>query len=224
MKCPHCSVHFYPNWNLKSLPSIVYGKRWFARVASCASCSKEIVDLTISPQNEDTNPSLVFIIPHDYWMTVYPRNAIRGTIPVEVPIYIAEDYREASEILSISPKASAALSRRCLQTVLREKGYKAKDLYQEIEKLLNETDASKAIPESLRTTIDGIRHFGNFSAHPVTDITTLQVIPVEPHEAEWCLDILDEVFEHFYVRPERARARKAELDAKLKAAGKHPSK
>jgi hypothetical protein len=70
----------------------------------------------------------------------------------------------------------------------------------------------------------GIRHFGNFSAHPTEDVTTLQIIDVEPGEAEWCLDILEDMFEHFYVRPADAAARNTALDAKLAAAGKLPSK
>jgi len=108
--------------------------------------------------------------------------------------------------------------------MLRAHGYVAKDLAKEIDLLLNEKDASKAIPSNLRDTIDGIRNFGNFSAHPVTDLTSLQIIEVEPHEAEWSLEILEEMFDHFYVRPAAAKARKAALDAKLKAAGKPPSK
>jgi hypothetical protein len=47
---------------------------------------------------------------------------------------------------------------------------------------------------------------------------------VEPGEAEWCLEILEEMFDHYYVKPEQAKARKAALDAKLLAAGKPPSK
>jgi hypothetical protein len=89
---------------------------------------------------------------------------------------------------------------------------------------MNETDPLKAIPRSLRETVDAIRHFGNFSAHPVDDLTTLQVIDVEPEEAEWCLEIIDAMFDHFYVQPAIAAAKKASLDAKLAAAGKPPSK
>jgi hypothetical protein len=127
-------------------------------------------------------------------------------------------------VLPISAKASAALSRRCLQNVLHEHSYAARDLAKEIELLLNESDPRKAIPDSLRTTVDGIRGFGNFSAHPITDVTSLQVIEVDPEEAEWCLETLEEMFDHFYVRPMRATARKAALDSKLAAAGKPPSK
>jgi hypothetical protein len=59
---------------------------------------------------------------------------------------------------------------------------------------------------------------------PVKDKTALQTIEVEAHEAEGCLDILEECFEHFYVGPAAARARKAARNARLAAAGKPASK
>jgi hypothetical protein len=111
-----------------------------------------------------------------------------------------------------------------LQNILRANGYRAKDLAKEIDLLLSETDPRKAIPETLRVTVDAIRNFGNFSAHPITDVTTQQIIDVEDHEAEFCLEVLEEAFQHFYVRPAQAAARKQALDAKLTQAGKPPSK
>jgi len=127
-------------------------------------------------------------------------------------------------VLPISKKSSAALARRCLQEVLRANGYVHRDLAAQIDALLNEPDPKKAIPTSLRQTVDAVRNFGNFAAHTITDQTTLQVIDVQPGEAEWCLDILDEMFDHYYVKPAQAEARKKALDAKLKAAGKPASK
>jgi hypothetical protein len=158
------------------------------------------------------------------WRDVYPIGANRGPVPPEVPAGIADDYIEACNVLTISAKASAALSRRCLQNILHAQGYRARDLAKEIDAVLSETDAKKAIPQRLRDSIDGIRNFGNFSAHPVDDKTTLQVIDVEPHEAEWCLEILEEMFQHYYVGPAEAKRKKDALDAKLAAARKPPSK
>jgi hypothetical protein len=40
----------------------------------------------------------------------------------------------------------------------------------------HETDPTNVLPRKLRETIDSIRNFGNFSAHP----TTRQVIDVTP--------------------------------------------
>ncbi len=155
---------------------------------------------------------------------VYPLGAARGPVPREVPPDVAQDYVEACNVLSISPKASAALSRRCLQNILHSYGYKDRDLAREIDLLLNETDPKKSLPYKLRETVDAIRNFGNFSAHPIDDKTTLQVIEVEDHEAEWCLEMIEELFDHFYVGPAAAKAKKDALNAKLAAAGKPPAK
>jgi hypothetical protein len=191
---------------------------WHYRTTLCSKCMDAVIE--IAPGDV---PGVELL---QDWRMVYPIGASRGPISPEVPSEIADEYVEACNVLPISAKASAALSRRCLQNILHSKGYKigSGDLAKEIDLLLNEADSKKAIPLRLHTTIDLIRNFGNFSAHPIDDKTTLQIIEVEDHEAESCLDILEECFEHFYVGPAAAKARKLALDAKLAAAKKPPSK
>lgn len=180
----------------------------------CAACKRAIFRLELS-----SGPGQALLS-----RQVYPIGSSRGPTPAAVPRDIAGDYEEACNVLVISPKASAALSRRCLQNMLHANGYRDRDLAKEIDQLLNEPDRSKAIPTKLRTTIDAIRNFGNFSAHPIDDKTSLQIIDVDPEEAEWCLEVVEEMFDHFYVGPAEAAAKKAALDAKLAAAGKPLSK
>ena len=212
MKCPHCTVSFHDEWTERQL---IYGNRTIPRLCRatvCPACHQWVVQY----RNMDEG--------NDVWLLIEPQGANRGPVPPEIPGNIAVDYVEACNVLPISPKASAALARRCLQAMLRAHGYSAKDLAREIDMLLAEADTTKAIPVSLRMAVDGIRNFGNFSAHPITDVTSLQIIDIEPEEAEWCLEVLEECFDHFYVRPAHAAARKAALDAKLAAAGKPSSK
>jgi hypothetical protein len=83
---------------------------------------------------------------------------------------------------------------------------------------------AEVLPTHIHKNVDVIRNFENFGALPINDRATLQIIDVEPQEAEWCLEILEALFDHFYVAPATARKKKAELDAKLTAAGKPPSK
>jgi Domain of unknown function (DUF4145) len=216
MDCPHCGKAFHDSWNsveikpAKTIPDT----EWIALVTTCPACKNSTILLrkieVKSPNQREPLEDL----------TVYPKRAFRRPTPEQVPPGIKEDYEEACAVLPISEKASAALSRRCLQTILREQGYSQRDLAQQIDALLAESNSAKAIPTGLRTTVDAIRNFGNFSAHPVTDQTTLQVIEVEVGEAEWCLEILEDMFDHYYVKPAQAAARKAALDAKLAAAGK----
>lgn len=154
------------------------------------------------------------------WQTsvVWPFQTARP-VPEEVPQHIATDYREAALVLNLSPKASAALSRRCLQAVLREAG----NAHQ--RNLSNQIDTVMPnLPSHIAESIDAVRNIGNFAAHPTKAETSGQIIEVEPGEAEWTLDVLDMLFDFYYVQPTRARERREALDAKLEEAGKPPMK
>ncbi len=208
MKCPHCGINFHDNWQSQSMIRNNSFIDWHYRTASCPSCSKYTIVISDGKTEK----------------MVEPHATVRGPISKFIPQNIAQDYMEACNVFPISSKASAALSRRCLQNILNDFGYKAKDLAKQVDALLDEADPKRSLPLGLHQTVDAIRNFGNFSAHPIDEKTTLQVIDVEPEEAEWCLEILEELFEHFYERPAVAAAKKAALDAKLAAAGKPPSK
>lgn len=229
MDCPHCGTAFYDVWSQTTISGqndarwAMAGQggphiTWYARMTVCPSCNDATIDLRMLPKNFPEKGETL------KGFRVYPQNTYRKPTPKEIPTDIKEDYEEACKVLPTSHKASAALSRRCLQAILQRQGYNQKDLAKQIEALLNEADPVKAIPTALRATVDAVRNFGNFSAHPITDQTTSQLIPVEENEAEWCLEILDEMFDHYYVKPKQAADRKAALDAKLTAAGKPRSK
>ncbi len=147
---------------------------------------------------------------------VYPLMTTRDFDLTYIPKHIAEDYSEACLIISFSPKASAALSRRCLQTILREQGFSDKSLQKEIQ---NAIDSNK-LPSHITDSIDSIRNIGNFAAHPQKDTSTGEILPVEIGEAEWNLDVLEYLFDYYYIQPEKARLRKEAFNQKLIAAGK----
>jgi hypothetical protein len=152
---------------------------------------------------------------------VWPKGVSRAPVPTEVPPEIVEDYREACLVLGDSPKASAALSRRCLQNLLRGAGgVKHGDLSAEIQQVLD----SGKLPTQIADNIDAIRHIGNFAAHPNKSRSTGEVLPVELGEAEWNLDVLESLFDFYFVQPARAKAKRDALNKKLADAGKPPLK
>ena len=217
MNCPYCSVNIHEDWQRGEITTSNTSQRIMLKFMSCPSCKNIILELLIkSPDPLEGKPNYRYVAAPRFPSVLAAAN--------EVPDRLREDYREAYAVLSTSAKASAALSRRILQTVLKEQGYSSDNLATQIENVLEEQDSRKALPSAVHTTVDAIRNFGNFSAHPITDKTSLQVIDVEPEEAEWCLDIIRDLFDHYYVKPALANKKKAELDAKLQAAGKAPSK
>ena len=149
---------------------------------------------------------------------VRPKTTNRPPVPVEVPDDFTEDYREACLVLADSPKASAALSRRCLQHILREKaGMKnSNDLAKAIQEVLD----NPAIPPDVSMTLDTVRNIGNFSAHPNKSLRTGEIVDVEPMEAEWCLDTIEILFDFYFVRPTDIETRKRAVNEKLAETGK----
>ena len=149
---------------------------------------------------------------------VYPKAIARNPVPPEVDDQsLVADYKEACLVLADSAKASAALSRRCLQHILREKAsVKHADLSAEIDEVI----ASGKLPADLADHLDSVRVVGNFAAHPIKSKSSGEVMDVEPGEAEWNLDVVEELMDFYFVRPARAQKKKEALNEKLREAGK----
>ena len=108
-----------------------------------------------------------------------------------------------------------------MQNLLRQgAGVKAGDLSAEMQQVLD----SGKLPTAIAENIDAVRNIGNFAAHPNKDKVTGEIVPVEPHEAEWNLDVLESLFDFYFVQPARAKARRDALNKKLQDVSKPPLK
>ncbi len=217
--CPHCGRDVAANADLIFLGEDTQGAWALIRYRCTSSgCGKFHFELQLH----------AYYYPNvDAWgvllksFMVYPKGSLRRPCPTQVPQYLTEDYKEACLVLPDSAKASAALSRRCLQNLLREHcKVEHANLYDEIQELLDR----KELPTYLATDVDAIRNIGNFAAHPTKSKSTGEIVEVEPKEAEWNLTVLEGLFDFYFVQPEIQRQRKAALNEKLDDAGKPPAK
>lgn len=118
---------------------------------------------------------------------------ISQIFPDYIPEAIREDYYEACLILNDSPKASAALSRRCLQGIIRDFWKIQKGtLYKEIEEL-----KTKNIEKEILDAIDAVRKIGNIGAHMEKDVNT--IIDIAPEEAKKLLELIEVLLKEWYV-------------------------
>ncbi len=148
---------------------------------------------------------------------VYPHNASRSITAGEVPESYRNDFNEAASVLALSPKASAAISRRALQQVLRNEFHiNQGSLAKEIEEFIHLRD----VPSYISEAVDAVRNVGNFAAHPLKDTSTGEIVDVEPGEAEWLLEVLGSLFDFVFIQPKRLEARKRKLNEKLASLGK----
>lgn len=150
------------------------------------------------------------------WM-VRPRAAKRA-IPPEVPQEFRRDHQEATAILDASPRMSAVLSRRILADLLeRYAGHAEFNLADRIDAFNQETQH----PRPLRENLHHFREIANFGAHTQKD-DQAEIIDVSREEAEWTLEIVERLFDHFIATPERDKKMRESIDKKLASAKRRP--
>jgi hypothetical protein len=210
MKCPHCNTGIRERSVLSPVVTeppvrdfsdqpIAPPITWNLYHQRCPECHRSIIRLELQ-----TNPgwprwdNLNFM--------AYPRSYTRPVTP-EVPNPYRQDFTESYKVLADSPKASAALSRRCLQMIIADKlGTTKRDLYYQIEEVI----ASGNLPSYIVDGLHAVRNIGNFAAHPSKSTSTGTIVDVEPGEAEWNLEVVEMLFDFCFVQPAIAAKRKAQ--------------
>jgi hypothetical protein len=222
MRCPHCSVGVNVEWdetyayvddseNPQRGVEIAHGE--------CPECEGLIVKLQYGRVSID-HKGRYNVTQIEKEEPIYPRSTARP-VETEVPEPYKGEFQEACAVLNISPKASAALSRRVLQNILRQEfNIQRSSLAQEIDDFIH----LSGVPSHLSGAIDAVRNIGNFAAHPLKDSNTGAIVDVEAGESEWLLDVLEALFDFTFVQPKRLEERKKKLNEKLDALGKPPMK
>lgn len=218
MVCPHCRTAFKAQLSFEDIDTDEVGS-WGVTYTKCPQCNRVTINLIRGTFVYNSYGHVTSMDEVNYSTMVLPKGPQRPLPPPEVPSHIRDEYTEACLVLPDSPKASAALGRRCLQSLLRDAAnVKPGDLSKEIQEVL---DGGK-LPSHLADSIDAVRNIGNFAAHPIKSQHTGEIVDVEPEEAEWNLDTLEQLFDFYYVLPAKTKAKRDALNVRLKEAGKPP--
>jgi len=223
MLCPHClkevqlalgSVDASVGW--MKIEQGIGKPAHHVHGALCPACSGLIVMYSdprshVMPGSGLTKPK------DDQSGVIFPRRPALKPLPPEVPTEYRGDFDEARLVVELSPKSSAALSRRLLQRVLHERfNINRPNLQQEIQEFIS----TLGPPSHLIQQLDAVRLVGNFAAHPIKDTNTGAITDVEEGEAELLIETLESLFDFAFVQPAKWAASKAAINAKLSAAGK----
>ncbi len=216
MICPHCKIAIHES---PQVTDISYFQQkngsnyaWKAKHQQCPECREVFIYIQGGSWTALPNNQRAFTPRAEH--LVWPQEGHR-VCPPEVPDTLKKDFLEAAAILPKSPQASAALTRRCLQHLLREHGKATKrDLADQIDEI------APSLPANLSDQLHAVRNIGNFAAHPQKSTNSGEILEVEPQEAEWNLDLLEELFDHYFVKPAFLQRRKEALNKKLAEAGK----
>lgn len=118
-----------------------------------------------------------------------------------IPESVCNDYKEACLIKELSPNASAAISRRCLQTIIRDYwGIKKNTLNEEIQELskINNEEKGHVNPMVIKA-IDKIRKLGNIGCHFEKQENSLPS-DVTLHEADQIIHLIEYLIKEWYIQ------------------------
>jgi hypothetical protein len=218
-ECPHCHKAFTGPITRVSLGTDSDGD-WAVSGTFCPTpdCRRFVLHLEegeVSALIGGRGPPEVRFTPSKSRL-IRPAFVLPGPIPKDTPTEIKKDYIEASMVLACSTNASAALSRRCLQHILRKRSakdvnnFKEGRLFDEIEQVIT----SKTLPSTINNELDAVRVVGNLAAHPTQDDMTGLIVPVDPKEAKLALRVIDKLLDYYYVQEPDSAKTIADLNKK----------
>ncbi len=159
-------------------------------ISKCPKCKQDIITI----EHGCFINAKLEVVKDDYLITdVRPK--FKGiSFPDCVPLQIRQDYEEASAILRLSPKASATLSRRCLQGMIR-------DHFGVVRGRLNDEIIAiherKLISEDVWNALNALRELGNIGAHMEKDVDL--IIDIDEGEAEKLVQLIEYLINVWYI-------------------------
>lgn len=209
--CPHCGYSVL--FSHPSSPAFMFGGGFDVKVSTCTirQSNNTSVDIHVATCPRHECGRIIVSIqeaPSDKPILVWPSHPRLPKIDDSVPNHIKRDYLESYASLHASPRAAAALARRCLESLLNDKNYSGANLFEKINNALDD------MPARLRMHVHALRQIGNFAVHEKKHHSG-EILDVDKDEAEWMLDLLALAFEHYYEASARDEAILKALQAKL---------
>ena len=153
--CAHCKVLAHQIW-----VSNLYGERVETMVIGPSNYLRENLspsDLFAASRCERCNKWSIWIEES----LVYPAQITVEDPNDDMPDEVRKLYRESAQVLSISPRAAAALLRLGLQILLGAVGGDGKNINDDIKKIV-----ALGVESEIQRALDILRVFGNSGAHP----------------------------------------------------------
>jgi hypothetical protein len=196
MQCSHCHTEISVTPHVFALGEDQDGT-WQVSSSRCPVCHRLLVNLCT--KEGCTYPA-------------WPATLSRPRLSEDVPDEYAGEYLAACQIIAFSPEASAALSRRLLHRVLAaHAGAGTGGLFQQIEKAAR----SPELPPYLKDALRSLSRIAKLGPDSEKSRRPEVLAPLEPGEAEWLLDVLQPLFELFFVQPAQLQRRHGELEERI---------
>ena len=220
--CPHCNLQqtvTEKRYSLKrahlGLDSQNEGHLFIEyKAIGCANpgCQKSTIHVRIGNRPTNSNADRLDEKTLIFDQRLVPQGLAKPQ-PNYIPQAIRDDYQEACLIAELSPKASATLTRRCLQGMIRDFAKISKnrliDEIKALRKAVDDGSADRSISIESVDAIDHVRGIGNIGAHMERDID--HIIEVDPGEAQALIELVEMLFDEWYGAKHRRENRLAKI-------------
>ncbi len=153
--CPHCGVFAKQNWAHIHAREIWDDTRFYAGKVKTFNETLSM-DWNIS-KCEHCGENAIW---HKKQM-IYPKVLVVRKPNPDLTEEIREDYIEAANVLSESPRSAAAILRLALQKLCKQLGEKGENINSDIKELVK-----KGLNPTIQKSLDALRIAGNNAVHP----------------------------------------------------------
>lgn len=197
-ECPHChNGARFGSGDIRWIVDSEFDSPFTTSVATlyCKRCCRpSVYELTTEAYTDEEQ----HILNITSASCLYPPSGYIQDFPEYVPEPIRKDYEEAALIAELSPKASAALVRRCVQGLIIDKWPETKKfdrLYYQINFL-----KPPSISAQEQKTLHAIRKIGNVGAHMKDPgVIAEQDSPINPDDAANLIKLLEFLIKAWYI-------------------------
>ena len=193
MECPHCLSEFDVKPHVFALGQDQDGS-WQVSNTRCPTCDRLIVSLCT--KEGCTYPA-------------WPASSTRARLSDDVPADFAGEYHAACQVLFYSPEASAAISRRSLHRFLATRVHAG---HGGLADQIRQAVISPELPGYLKQALQKLSQVANLEHDSTKSLRPEAVASVEPGEAEWLLDVLQPLFDLYFVQPARMQRKQDVLE------------
>ncbi|HUD03891.1 MAG TPA: DUF4145 domain-containing protein [Candidatus Paceibacterota bacterium] len=156
--CPHCGVYAKQRWSHLSAVGDVHTNRYYdSNIKGLTQISSNLVEEWSISICEHCNGMII-------WKgktIIYPKEIQVAKPNTDLNADIQEDYLEAANVLSDSPRSAAAILRLALQKLCKQLGEKGENINEDIAALVK-----KGLNPTIQKSLDALRITGNNAVHP----------------------------------------------------------
>ena len=156
--CPHCDVYAKQRWSHLNAGGDQYNSQYHrSNIRGLTTTNGNLAEEWTSSFCEHCSGMMIWFDGN----IIFPKTIIVEQPNKDLAEDIQEDYLEAANVLSNSPRSAAAILRLALQKLCKQLGERGENINDDIGELVK-----KGLNSAIQKSLDALRITGNNAVHP----------------------------------------------------------